>query len=414
MDTVSPILGWQPGESFDALLERMAGLPAWQPFDARAVAFVERFSQRLLTARAVRQHPELAALGHWFRGASLRRMAGDAAPREGSMQLGRGLAFHIAPSNVDSVFLYSCLISLLAGNPNIVRLSQKSNAALSLVTEVLGAVLEEDVGRAVVGRIALLTYGHDQAVTQAISGRCMLRVVWGGDATVAAVRAVPLRPTAVELCFPNRFSAAALEADAVLRATAAQLEQLARHFADDAFWFAQQACSSPRWLAWVGAPADVERAQALFWPALQRVLQQREPDNTEAMSMDRLTAVFEYAAGAHARPTGSGARIAFPQRLTTEHGLDGALRDRHCGNGLFLEHQATTLAGLADQFVDRDQTLAVYGFDRAQVEAFVLALGARAIDRIVPVGQALSFSSLWDGQDLFTSFTRRIQIVLPA
>ncbi len=415
-----PILGWPADEPFDALLARLAALPAWRPFDPRALAFVERFSQRLLTTRAVRQHPELMALGHWFRGAHLRRLAEGLEARPDAMVLGRGLAFHVAPSNVDSVFLYSCLISLLAGNANLVRLSRKPNAALQRVTEVLAAVLDEDVGREVAGRIVLLSYGHDAAITQAISAQCLLRVVWGGDATVAALRAVPLRPTAVELCFANRFSAAALGADAVLQADHQAFDRLVRHFADDAFWFDQQACSSPRWLAWIGDDAAVDAAQARFWPALRQLLQRRlQTDavaNTGAMAMDRLTAVFEYAAGAHARPAAEAGtpRIAFPQRLAAEQGLHAEHRARHCGNGLFLEQRAPTLVATAAQFADRDQTLAVYGIGRAELEAFVLALGPRAIDRIVPVGQALAFSSLWDGQDLFTAFTRRILITLPA
>jgi hypothetical protein len=30
------------------------------------------------------------------------------------------------------------------------------------------------------------------------------------------------------------------------------------------------------------------------------------------------------------------------------------------------------------------------------------------LDRIVPVGTALTFDPVWDGQELITSFTRRI------
>jgi len=34
----------------------------------------------------------------------------------------------------------------------------------------------------------------------------------------------------------------------------------------------------------------------------------------------------------------------------------------------------------------------------------------RGIDRIVPVGQALDFSPLWDGYVLFSELTRRVTV----
>ena len=192
--------------------------PAWQPFDRRAVEFVKRFSQKLLMAPGIRTYPELAALGHWFRGASLQQLAQQCPTDTGeALVLGRGLAFHLAPSNVDSVFMYSWLLSLLAGNVNIVRVSQKASAGQAFLVTVLAETLDEGVGEAVRSRIVLLTYPHDDDITRVISEASLLRVVWGGDATVQKIRAIPLRPTAVEICFPDRFSACAIESESLLR-----------------------------------------------------------------------------------------------------------------------------------------------------------------------------------------------------
>ena len=32
------------------------------------------------------------------------------------------------------------------------------------------------------------------------------------------------------------------------------------------------------------------------------------------------------------------------------------------------------------------------------------------IDRIVPIGKSLDFSNVWDGFDLFRSFTREVEV----
>ncbi|MFG6489463.1 acyl-CoA reductase [Roseateles sp. BYS78W] len=403
------LLGTDDGTPFEGLLDRCAAAPAWAPFDARATAFVARFSQRLLTHPQARQFPEMAALGHWFRGASLRDLAAQYPARAGFLRLGRGLAFHVAPANVDSVFMYSWLLSLLAGNANLVRVSQKGSPQQDFVIEALRATLAEPVGEPVAGRFVLLTYPHDDAITGAISARSQLRVVWGGDATVATLRAIPLRPTATELCFPDRFSAAALSAAAVLALDDAGLARLAQGFYNDAFWFAQQACSSPRMLAWVGGGADVDAAALRFWAAVAAELTRRDADNSGAMTMARVAASFEYAAAglAHLGPNMLG---SYPLRLVLDHGLTAAVKEVHCGNGLFLEQRTDSLAALAEQFSDREQTLSVFGFGEDELMALMQAVPARAIDRLVPIGRALDFSPVWDGQDLILSFSRLIAL----
>jgi hypothetical protein len=415
MSKVNYLLGVTDNEAPLAdILQELSAMPAWQPFDTRAVAFVKRFSQRLLTSNGIRLHPELAALGHWFRGANLQQLS-QKYPTDNvdNLVLGRGLAFHVAPSNVDSVFMYSWLLSLLAGNVNLVRVSQKASPAQTFLIEVLSQTLDEDIGRPIQGRIVLLTYPHDDLITTDISNSCHMRVVWGGDATVRKLREIPLRPTANEICFPDRFSACAIEAQALLALDEASISQLVSGFYNDAFWFAQQACSSPRLVAWVGLTEQVEHARVRFWHALEQELMRRQPENSEAMSMARVAASYEFAGAALARPAeSSGLAPAQPLRLTLESSLDERAKAIHCGNGLFLEMTIQSLVDLAPQLSHKEQTLAVYGFTRENYKALALALPPRALDRIAPIGDALSFAPVWDGQDLITVFSRKI--LLPA
>lgn len=411
MSNVKYILGvTDPVAPLADVLRTLRAAPAWQPFDLRAVEFVKRFSQKLLTAPDIRAHPELAALGHWFRGANLQQLAHKYPTDTGdALVLGRGLAFHVAPSNVDSVFMYSWLLSLLAGNVNVVRVSQKAGAAQALLIRVLAQTLEEGVGEPIQGRIVLLTYPHDDAITRTLSEACLIRVVWGGDATVQKLRSVPLHPTATEICFPDRFSACAIEADALLALDEPALVQLTAHFYNDTFWFAQQACSSPRLVAWVGTSERIEAARTRFWPALELELARRQPENTEAMSMARVVASFEYAGAALARPASHAGLVpSYPFQLELEQPLHKAVKAIHCGNGLFLETRLPQLVDLAAQLSDREQTVAVHGFTREQLQAFALALPARAVDRITRIGYALAFASVWDGQDLITAFSRKL------
>ena len=409
--SIKALLGTTPDESLASILERLSSLPAWRPFDDRVVNFVGRLSQKILTAPTIRNFPELAALGHWFRKSRIHDLARTySKPMDGNVQIGRGLAFHLAPSNVDSVFMYSWLLSLLAGNSNLVRVSQKGGPQQDFLIGILEDLTQKteyiDVGK----RFTLLTYPHDDRITAQISEACMVRVVWGGDVTVRAIRAIPLRPMATELCFADRFSAAALSADAVIRADDVAFKELVRGFYNDTFWFSQQACSSPRVVAWVGSETDIEKAINRFWPALAAEVVARGAENSPSMMMARLGASYEYAAlGLAKLPNGSNA-AGFPAKLElTQERLD-KVREIHCGNGLFLQMKVQALAALGSKLTDKEQTLSVYGFTREDYLALIAALTPRALDRMVPVGSALTFDQVWDGQEFIASFTRIVTL----
>lgn len=411
MSQIQFFLGAESGTDLDKALAGSSALSAWAPFDPRAMAFVAKFSRKLLTHPDIHDFPELAVLGHWFRAAHVRDLARNRYQPTDTVVRGRGLVFHLAPANVDSVAMYSWLIALLAGNVNWVRVSQKQSTQFSFVLSVLRQILsEEEVGRTVSGRIVLLTYPHDAAITRVISAAAMCRIVWGGDNTVSTIRAIPLRPSATEICFPDRFSASAIRASAILALDAPSLGTHAAAFYNDTFWFAQQACSSPRLLTWVGNEADCAAAKQRFWAAMRAQITRRRPDNTAAMGMDRLESAFGMAAQQLAHPSPGQAARSLPLRLDLEQPLQPTMRKLHCGNGLLLEQRLEHLRDLAPQMSDKEQTLSVFGFDRAELLDFVDSLPPRAIDRIVPLGEALSFTPVWDGLDLITAFTRQISL----
>lgn len=411
MTDVRFLSGTREGESFEEALARTQMQLAWEPFDPRALAFIGRFSQKLLTDPGVRQFPELAALAHWFRAARLRELAQTYQNDSTSViRRGRGLVLHLAPANVDSVSMYSWLLSLLAGNVNWVRVSQKSSLQLDYVVAILNAVLAEEVGLPLHGRFVLMTYPHTVTVTKVLSQICSARIVWGGDETVATVRAIPLRPTALEICFPDRFSAAAIRADEILKMADEPLRQLAGQFYNDAFWFAQQACSSPRLLSWVGSNKDCQDAQKRFWSAIDSEVTRRATENTPAMNMARLGSTFEMAAHGLVKLPADAGLSGYPLRLLLEGKLGSTVKKLHCGNGLFLEQQLSSLTAMASQLTDKEQTLAVYGFDRKELIELIDVLPMRAIDRIVNIGDALNFDVVWDGLNLIDLFSRRITL----
>lgn len=394
----------------DNVLHRIAMAPGTAPFADELLAFVGTLSRQLLTDRAFRQHPELMAMAHWFRPANLKTLRTDflSGQRGNRVFVRRGIVFHIAPSNVDSVFIYSWLLSLLCGNGNIARVSRRRSAQMQAFFQSTASLLRKDEFAFLRESNLVLSYDHDDAITGKLSAHCQLRVVWGGDHTVASVRAIPLPALAGELAFANRFSMAVLNSGAVQALDEASLSVLAQNFYNDAFWFNQQACSSPRVVVWTGTPQACLVARKRFWAAVVEEVSRRQPENQPAQVMDRTTTLFRIAQ-AHDVATAETPLGALPSRITLANLTEG---DRQChdGNGLFLELELSALQDVAGLLTSRDQTIAHFGFRRDDWLGLAQHLPAHAADRIVPIGKALAFSPVWDGVNLLQSFTREVHI----
>ncbi|WP_406233129.1 acyl-CoA reductase [Isoptericola jiangsuensis] len=397
-----------PDASLDAELERLAALPPLLPFSAPLREFVADFSRRVFTLPQLRQHPELATLGHWFRGAAVNQLSQRIGTRATELDLARGLVFHLAPANVDVLFAYAWLMSVLSGNTNVARLSQKQSTQRDALVSILHDMQREGVHPQVLERAVLLTYPHDDAITTAISRRCHARIIWGGDATVAKIRSLPIAPLALELAFPDRFGVAVMRATAVADASDTELQELARRFCNDVLWFGQQACSSPRTLYWIGSDAETGAAKSRFWPAV-RLLAAALEDEPAAL-MARVTDANLLAALGHGVHAADAIGL-YPLRLEAAR-ADGGIREIQSGHGLVVEIDLPALDALAAQLDDRDQTLVQHGFNAEHLRDFLCRLENRAIDRVVPFGRALDFHPVWDGTDLIDVLTRKI--TLPA
>jgi Acyl-CoA reductase (LuxC) len=377
------------------------------PFEPVAVEFVATLSSRILRSPLVRQHPELAAMAHWFRRANLKSMDNRIRMAERAHRVcARGVVFVLAPSNVEVLFIYVWLLSLLAGNVSIVRVSQKPSTLRDVVLSMVREVAASGPLARALNDSWLITYGHEVTITAQISAVCHARLVWGGDATVAQIRSIPLNPLAVDVGFADRFSFAAFAADRVCADDDATLREVARRFVNDTLWSAQQACSSPRAVVWVGERAQAETARRRFWPLYQSAAGAFE--NEPSAVMTRVADLFMLA-GAGAIDRLGDTLSAFPGRAVGSSTF-AKVRAFHSGCGMFVEYFVGSAAEISPLMASKDQTLVTYGLGAEAIEGLVALLPNRALDRIVLPGEANDFSTVWDGSDLFELLTRKVSV----
>ncbi len=381
------------------VLAQMPEAKPRMPFDSEVMAFLHSFSKIVLALPQARPHSDVISLAFWCRKAALEKMKQTLQYKE--RLLGRGVAFHIAPSNVAVNFAYSLFAGLLTGNANVVRLPSKMFVQVDIICEALNQALQQHV--AIRELICLVQYGHEREINNALSALSQSRLIWGGDKTIALIRQSPLSPRAVDVAFADRYSIAIIHADEYLAADNKQ--RIAQNFFNDTLLTDQLACTSPKVVVWLGERKAEARAQ--FWAHFESYLQDR-PD-PEAVSVVKTLA--DYCQRAAQNPAlkyiPSGTRHIF--RVEAE-AVSQEMLDTHHGNGLFYEWLVNDISEIMSICGEKCQTVATFGVSRNNIEAFIVNHAPKGVDRIVSFGETMEFSLHWDGYDLLKTLTRTITL----
>jgi len=380
------------------------------PFDPLVVEFIDGVSKSVLLDPVMSRMPEMAAVAHWMRKAHILELCRAFQQKKGNrVWVGRGMVLHFAPSNVDSIFLYSWFLSMLVGNANVVRLSHRRGAEVQFLLEKINRLLERADFEPIRLRSLILAYDHDDSMTERLSQSCEVRVLWGGDESVRRLRAIAMNPLGTELVFPSRFSLALLNAEQVSCADDGALVRLAAQFCNDAYWFDQMACSSPRLIVWVGQDSACETAKQVFWNKVRKETEKRNVEYPEVVGIDKLVTAY-VSAGLGFSDSVEPGLTGNISRVHVAAGADPDFRKLECGGGFFFEAEIPNLKGLPELLSARDQTLSYFGFRPEELGEITPIFPARAVDRIVPIGSALTFNTTWDGWDLLQTFSREIDL----
>ena len=111
-----------------------------------------------------------------------------------------GNVIHITPGNVDTIFLYSLFISLLNGNKNIIKISNRESQLIKVSLMTYIQLLEEGY-QLINDLIHIVKYDNDSEITKELSINCNARVIWGSDQTVNEISSIPLNPRARSINF---------------------------------------------------------------------------------------------------------------------------------------------------------------------------------------------------------------------
>jgi hypothetical protein len=378
-----------------------------EPFAPARIDTLAKLSAGVLADPVLRQDPASVSVAYWLRRAQLGRLVEEHASRAALepdvLRVPVGRVLHMAPANVDTLFLYSWALAYLCGNASVVRLSQEQGIIVTALLRVIDSVAAVDGELRACNRF--VTYGHDDTITSALSEWCAHRVIWGGDETVAAIRRLPLPSHASERVFGSKYSFAVLDAQRFQAAPEQERARVASGFFNDLFWFDQMACSSPHVVFWVGSGEAAERASHDFERALQSEIERRKFTPAVASAVHRRTYAFGMAASADVQVV-----LEHPGFVGVHLRDQAALDKDVCGGGLFRHVPVARLSDVLGFVDEGDQTLTHWGLEEAVLREFASAAGSRGLDRVVPIGEALAFDVVWDGFHLIDDMLRRVRV----
>nr|WP_231616642.1 aldehyde dehydrogenase family protein [Pseudoalteromonas sp. SWN29] len=298
----------------------------------------------------------------------------------------RGVVFHITPANVDTVYFYSLLLSMLCGNCNIVRISDRSGEQTYQLIALLNEFLLLYPNSVLNSLCVIVSYSSDtQVITEHFSEHCDMRIIWGGDDAIAKIN--QQAHVQHQVCFPDRYSLAVIRLT-----TEADIDLAVSRFIRDFNAFSQQACSSPKAILWYQTSSEL---QHLFWQALRLALSQGEPQFSQTAQANRLYHLQQLILLATINILAINKYHEFMHCELVEFSPDMLLH--HQGDGLVLSCQ---IQRLDLEKTDKLQTISYFGLNTSEQNQ----LATTAI-RAIALGQALTFDHYWDGVDLLAELS---------
>ena len=373
------------------IIDRMSDLPADPPFTDERIDFLNEVSKKLLSDQETKEYSDVATFAFWIRKANMDKEKKDFYS-DNKLRIGRGVVFHIAPSNVAVNYAYSFAVGFILGNANIVRLPSRIFPQVNIINQAIQAVVQQKNYKKWKAYLTFLRYEKNKEITDYFSSICDLRVIWGGDHAIREIRKSEIAPRASEITFADRYSICVLDAEDYLMTEK-----------KDTYLLDQNACTSPRLVCWIGEHEKIQKAKEIFWAELWKVIEERYTFQP-IQYVDKLTNSCLAAVaieGVHVTKMKDN-RIV---RIELEK-INPLILKYRGESGIFYEYELKDIMELAPICNTKMQTVSILGNSERLIS--LIQSGVKGIDRVLQIGKTMDFGFIWDGYDLRERLTRKI------
>nr|WP_277344364.1 acyl-CoA reductase [Psychromonas sp. SA13A] len=344
----------------------------------------------------------IVATGYWLRKSHLLSIKSQYPTDE--LQA-KGMVFHIAPGNVDTLFFYSMIISVLCGNQTLLRMSNDLNEDAQKLLKFINQFLSESSNIILLPSLmTVIQYKYNDQVTAEISACSTARVIWGSDQTIENISKFPLSTILQEesevssnnICFPDRYSVAIIQLD-----DETDIESASENLLRDIKPYFQQACSSPKVIYWLNTAQGL---QDKFWKRVSQHLSAQEKLDVADL-MSQLLFVQRLPLLLNTQKINKNKTLLKKYDVIQVVEVESLTLDSiksHTGLWVLLSKQIKHLDEI--KLFEHCQTVTMSGLDQSDCLSWKETT-PQPMKRVVPAGQALAFSHVWDGVDLVKELT---------
>ena len=374
-----------------------------EPFNDQSIDFLSDFSKELKKEKKIYKFPDLIYLVFWTNYKKVKEVKEKLISK--NLRLGRGLIYHICPSNVPTNFIYSFFFGLLSGNSNIVKVPSKSFPEKNIILSGINKLFKKKKYLPLKNSNFFIQYDEKIENTRRLSSICDGRIIWGGDKTINEVRKIWIPERAVELTFADRYSLSILDLSKFTKIKDHEIKLVAKKFFYDSYMLNQSACNSPHFVFWVGKKNN--NFQQRFWNELNNIAKEKFVLNENVAVnkyLNLITNIINQKDFQDIKFFKNNLYVVNPnQNIKNIEDIRGL-------SGIFFQKNIRNLSELKKFITKKCQTVTYFGLNKEQIKSFLLRNNLLGIDRVVPIGKALDINLIWDGYDVIDSLSRIITI----
>lgn len=378
------------------------------PFSENSIFFLSELSNLIFKKKNLKNFPEIISFAFWCRKENLIKMKNQYLDSQ-EFSIGRGLVFHLPPSNVPINFAYSFSLGLLTGNSNVIKMPSKKFLITNYLTNLISELFSKKKFINIKKRNSFIAYdSNDIFLTEYISKFSNIRMIWGGDKKVSEIQSIKSNVFTLDIPFYDKYSFSLINLESLKNFNNIDYINLAEKFFRDAFFMDQNACGSPHLIIWIDKNNKYHKIKNKFWNSLCKIVQEKY-NSEEIFAIDKYSKFTEEILNNNdIKNIHSLNNIIYictmkslpKNKLTT-------LRGKY---GYFYEYNVKNINEIKKFINNKFQTMSYYGLDEKQLKGFALKNKSGGIDRIVPIGKSHNLGFKWDGYDLFSFLTRKIDI----
>ena len=373
-------------------------------FSALVCDFLNDLSNLILSDKKLK-YPDIVAFGFWLRKKNIKKYIQQYS--DNFKRVGVGLAYHITPSNIPTNFAYSFIFGVVAGNSNVIKISDLESFQSKYIIKKIRKLFKEKKYENFKKTNAFIKYKHDDEINSYLSSKCNARILWGGNNTINLFKKFKTAERTREINFPDRYSICLINASYLKSLEKNSYNKLIQNFFNDTFLVDQNACSSPRLVIWLKKKSlDLTKIKKSFWKRLGDKLVNYHLD--ASLDYKKFTILCETLTKGNYKLINNS--INNKLYLLQKKSLEDLSVLSNLKLGIFFEYETSNIDevfNLKDQSI---QTLSYIGFEKKYLRNIFEKNACSSYDRIVPVGTVLDMDFSWDGYTIPYELSRIVDI----